>query len=155
MICEVKIITSYLSTSYMTRLIILDENITTHFFSKNRPRAWGQQNSSQIRLSQNVLRITLFFEWHLLQLHLQSEGITLKTRGVILHGVRALIFRNLGLLQKYLRSPQDFWESWFLLLAPRATSHHQYWELCIQIEGQASSRVNFCKLWFLERSEKV
>lgn len=39
MLCEVKIITSYLYTSYMTRLIISEENITSHFFSKNRPRA--------------------------------------------------------------------------------------------------------------------
>ena len=36
---RVKIITCYLSPSYMSRLTISEENITSHFFSKNRPRA--------------------------------------------------------------------------------------------------------------------
>jgi len=48
MLCEVKIITSYLSTSYMTRLITSEENITSHFFSKNRPRAEASKNQAKI-----------------------------------------------------------------------------------------------------------
>ena len=36
---RVKIITCYLSPSYMSRWTIWEENITSYFFSKNRPRA--------------------------------------------------------------------------------------------------------------------
>ena len=52
MLCEVKIITSYLSTSSMTRLITSEENITSHFFSKNRRRA----EASKIQAKINFLR---------------------------------------------------------------------------------------------------
>ena len=77
------------TTWYHAHIILSKKNrwVDLH----NETCTWGQENSSQNRLSQNVLRISYFFEWHLLQLHLQSEGTTLKTRGVMLHGVRAFV----------------------------------------------------------------